>query len=319
MNDNTKNNLFPVYSDNDLGLYVFDGFEGYYEKVAQIFEEKGFLGMKDYKVMHLLFIGLNEWEQHIQQIRNNPSYSMTWHIDENKEGRGFTQKVKRFCNDILIDETSRYICIMSSLFEEKTKEELCQEMIKEGCAEEAIKEMESFYHLYGFQEKRHQELMKMYWSPYDVTDLFSYLVEINGMEWMDFILNDAKMDYIEVSREWDKKDNDMLVYLDLCAEKVRLMSDKMIFQKKIEYESNEELLRIFHGNKSNMQKFLKNIQGLSGTAIVHRVKAAIELQMIYEEESQTPLYNALKKLGYNVTTLQNWSDAYNSKKKVFLI
>lgn len=30
MNDNTNNNLFPVYSDNDLGLYVFDGFEGYY-------------------------------------------------------------------------------------------------------------------------------------------------------------------------------------------------------------------------------------------------------------------------------------------------
>lgn len=29
MNDNTNNNLFPVYSDNDLGLYVFDGFEDF--------------------------------------------------------------------------------------------------------------------------------------------------------------------------------------------------------------------------------------------------------------------------------------------------
>lgn len=30
MDNNTKNNLFPVYSDNDLGQYVFDGFEEYY-------------------------------------------------------------------------------------------------------------------------------------------------------------------------------------------------------------------------------------------------------------------------------------------------
>ena len=156
MNDNTKNNLFPDYSDDDLGLYVFDGFEGYYEQVTQIIEEKGFLGMKDYKVIHLLFIRLNEWQQHIRQIRDNPNYSMTWHIDENKEGRGFTQKVKRFCNDILIDETSNYICIMGSLFEESTKEEICQEMIKEGSIEEVIKEAENFYHFYGFQEKREQ-------------------------------------------------------------------------------------------------------------------------------------------------------------------
>ena len=315
MNDKTKNNLFPDYTDDDLGQYVFDGFEGYYEKVAQIIEEKGFLGMKDYKVMHILFIGLNEWKQHIQQIRDNPNYSMTWHIDENIEGRGITKKVKRFCNDILIDETSNYICIMDSLFEENIKEEISQEMIKEGSIEEAIKEMENFYHFYGFQKKREQGLMKMYLSPYDVTDLFSYLVDINGMEWVDFILNDAKMDYIEVSHQWDKKDSDMLVYLDLCAEKARLMSDNMIPQQKTEYESNEELLRIFLGDKSKMQKFLKNIQDLSGAAIVHRVKAAIEQNMIYADDAQTPLYNALKALGYPVTSLQNWNKAFYSKKK----
>ena len=315
MNDNTKNNLFPDYSDDDLGLFVFDGFEGYYEQVAQIIEEKGFLGMKDYKVIHLLFIRLNEWQQHIRQIRDNPDYSMTWHIDENKEGRGFTQKVKRFCNGILIDETSNYICIMGSLFEESTKEEICQEMIKEGSIEEVIKEAENFYHFYGFQEKREQGLMKMYSSLYDVTDLFSYLVDINGVEWVDFILNDAKMDYIEMSHQWDKKDSDMLVYLDLCAEKARLMSDNMIPQQKTEYESNEELLRIFLGDKSKMQKFLKNIQGLSGAAIVHRVKVAIEQNMIYADDAQTPLYNALKALGYPVTSLQNWNKAFYSKKK----
>ena len=58
------------------------------------------------------------------------------------------------------------------------------------------------------------------------------------------------------------------------------MSDNMIPQQKTEYESNEELLRIFLGDKSKMQKFLKNIQGLSGAVIVHRVKAAIEQNMI---------------------------------------
>ena len=89
----------------------------------------------------------------------------------------------------------------------------------------------------------------------------------------------------------------------------------MIPQQKTEYESNEELLRIFLGDKSKMQKFLKNIQGLSGAAIVHRVKAAIEQNMIYADDAQTPLYNALKALGYPVTSLQNWNKAFYSKKK----
>ena len=116
-----------------------------------------------------------------------------------------------------------------------------------------------------------------------------------------------------------KNDSDMLIYLDLCADKIKLMSDKMIPQKKTEYESNEELLRIFHGDESNMQKFLKNIQGLSGAAIVHRVKAAIEQNMIYADDAQTPMYNALKALGYPVTSLQNWNKAFCSKKRVSLI
>ena len=111
----------------------------------------------------------------------------------------------------------------------------------------------------------------------------------------------------------------MLAYLDLCAEKIKLMSNKMILQKDKEYDYNEELLRIFHGDYGNMQRFLKNIQGLSGTAIVYRVKTAIELNMIFEDDSQTPLYNALKELGYNVTSVQNWSGAHAGNKKAPLL
>jgi hypothetical protein len=68
-----------------------------------------------------------------------------------------------------------------------------------------------------------------------------------------------------------------------------------------------------------MQKFLKNIQGLSGAAIVHRVIAAIDQKMIYADDSQTPLYNALKALGYPVASLQNWNKAFYSKKRVLFV
>ena len=320
MNDNTNDNLFPDYSDDDLGQYVFDGFEGYYEQVTEIIERNGFLGMKDYRLIQDMIIGAELWRKHFLQIRENPSYKMTWHFNEKKDGRVFTQKVKKLCNEIIINETMKYKYIIGTSVEKEIKKK-AHKMLGNTIFpfEELIKETEDFYYLNEYWQKRYDEVRCLYWLPNMVYDLFSYLVEINGMEWMDFILNDAKMDYIEVSREWNKKDSDMLVYLDLCAEKVRLMCDKMIPLEKIEYESNEELLRIFLGDKSKMQKFLKNIQGLSGAAIVHRVKAAIEQNMIYADDAQTPLYNALKALGYPVTSLQNWNKAFCSKKRVSLI
>lgn len=317
MNDNTKNNLFPVYSDNDLGQYVFDGFEEYYEQVTKIIERNGFLGMKDYRLIQDMIIGAEVWRKHFLQIRDNPSYKMTWHFNEKKDGRVFTQKVKRLCNEIIINETMKYKYIIGTSFEKEIKEKVCKMMENTNFPfEELIKETEDFYYLNEYWQKRYDEVRCLYWLPNMVYDLFSYLVEINGLEWMDFIVNDAKMDYIEVSRQWDKKDSDMLAYLDLCAEKVRLMSDKMIPQEKIEYESNEELLRIFHGDKSKMQLFLKNIQGLKGAAIVYQVKAVIELKMIYPEDAKTPMYNALKALGYPVASLQNWIRAFCSKNRV---
>ncbi len=111
----------------------------------------------------------------------------------------------------------------------------------------------------------------------------------------------------------------MLVYLDLCAEKLRLMNEKMIPRKDKEYDYNDELLLIFHGDYGNMQLFLKNIRGLSGAAIVRRVIAAIDQKMIYADDAKTPLYKALKALGYPVTSLQNWNRALYSKKRVPLI
>ena len=319
-NDNTKNDFFPTYSEDELGQYVFDGFEDYYVRIEEMMEDKGFLGIKDYRFIQELFIGTNVWEQHILQIRDNPSYKMTWHINEKeKDGRTFTQKVKRLCNNILINETMKYIYIIGTFVEEEIKKNVCRKMENSNFPDELRGEIEDTYYIQEYWDKRYDDLRILYWCPDSVYSLFTYLVEINGMEWLDLILNDAKMDYVELSRDWNKKDSDMLTYLDLCADRIKLMSNKMIPQKKIEYEGNEKLLRIFHGDKNNMQRFLKNIQGLSGAAIVHRVKAVIELQMIYEEDSQTPLYKALKELGYKVTTLQNWSDAFNSKKKVFLV
>ena len=321
MNIYTENNLFPDYSDNDLGQYVFDGFEEYYERVAKIIDRNGFLGMKGYRIMQDMIFGAEVWREHLLQIRDNTSYKMTWHTDEKKkDGRTFTQKVKRLCNEIIINETKKYKYIIGTSVEKEIKEKVCKIMENTNYPlVELIKETEDFYYLNEYWQNRICEVKTLYWFPDLVYDLFSYLVDINGVEWMGFILNDAKMDYIEVSRQWNKKDSDMLVYLDLCAEKIRLMSDKMIPQKRIDYESNEELLRIFHGNESNMQKFLKNIQGLSGAAIVHRVIAVFEQNMIYADDAQTPLYNALKALGYPVTSLQNWNRALCGKKRVPLI
>ncbi len=320
MDNNTKNNLFPVYSDNDLGQYVFDGFEEYYEKVAQIIEEKGFLGMKDYRLLQDSIEGANVWREHFLQIRDNPSYKMTWHFNEKKDGRTFTQKVKRLCNEIIINETMKYKYIIGTFYEKEIREK-AHKMLENNIFpfEELIKETEDFYYLDQYWQKRYDEVRCLYWYPNSVYSLFSFLVEINGMEWMGFILNDAKMDYVEVSRQWNKKDSDMLVYLDLCAEKLRLMNEKMIPRKDKEYDYNDELLRIFHGDYGNMQKFLKNIQGLSGAAIVHRVIAAIDQKMIYADDSQTPLYNALKALGYPVASLQNWNKAFYSKKRVLFV
>ena len=68
MNDNTNDNLFPDYSDDDLGQYVFDGFEEYYEQVTEIIERNGFLGMKDYRLIQDMIIGAELWRKHFLQI-----------------------------------------------------------------------------------------------------------------------------------------------------------------------------------------------------------------------------------------------------------
>lgn len=319
-NGNIKGDLLPAYSDEELNQYVFDGFEDFYRDVTDVIGTKEFMGMKDYRITRLILWGPNEWRHHLQQIKDNPYYNMIWHIDEDKEGQSISQKVKRLCNDAIIDETLCFKSIFGTQYEEKTKRKIRQVVIEERIAEEAIKkDVEYYYYIYGFHEKRERELMRMYSSPYNVFDVFSYLVDINGVEWIDFILNDAKMDCIEVIRQGEKVDYDFLVYLDLCAEKIRLMNDKKIPRERKEYHSNEALERIFHFNKRKIQLFLRNIQGLRGAAIVHKVKTAIKEGMIFEEDSQMPLYKALKELGYPVTTPQNWSSAFSTKKSSPLI
>ena len=317
MNSNTNNNLFPDYSEEDLNRYVFDGFIYLYEKVDSILEENGYVGIQDYRLIQESLLG-TAWDEHIIQIRDTPSYKMAWHINDKEDGRGFTQKAKIFCNKFLIKETLKYKYFIGTNDEKKIRENACDRVSKDFPIE-LVQEIEDDFYVKECWNSRNAELRFLYMVPNMVYNLFSYLVNVNGIEWIEFILNDAKMDYIEVSRGWGKNDSDMLIYLDLCADKIKLMSDKMIPQKKTEYESNEELLRIFHGDESNMQKFLKNIQGLSGAAIVHRVKAAIEQNMIYADDAQTPMYNALKALGYPVTSLQNWNKAFCSKKRVSLI
>ena len=315
---NHKGVLISTYSEEELNQYVFDGFEEYYDHIAQIIEKKGFFGMKDYRYINELFIGSYEWWQHIQIIKNDHCYNMPYHIGE-KDGRVITQKVKRLCNDILIDEITHYRYIIGTCIEDNLMKEVNKSMEKANCPEELIGDFEDFNYIEVYRRMRDKELRSMYWSPVSVYYLFSYLVEINGMEWIDFILNDAKMDCIEMSSRFEQVANNMLAYLDLCAEKVRLMNGKKIPRERKEYQSNEELDRIFHYNKRNIQKFLKNIQGLSGAAIVHRVKAAIEQNMLYVDDAQTPLYNALRELGYSVTSVQNWNSAMYSKKRVPLI
>ncbi len=313
MNNNTKNNLFPDYSEEDLNRYVFDGFIYLYEKVDSLLEENGYVGIQDYRLIQESLLG-TAWNEHILQIRDTSSYRMAWHINDKKDGRIFTRKAKNFCNKFLIKETLKYKYFIGTNDEKRIRKNACIKE-SENYPIELVKEIEDDFYIRECWNSRNAELRFLYLAPNMVYNLFYYLVNVNGIEWIEFILNEAKMDYIEVSRGWEKNDSDMLIYLDLCADKIKLMSDKMIPQKKTEYESNEELLRIFHGDESNMQKFLRNIQGLSGAAIVHRVKAAIEQNMIYAYDARTPMYNALKALGYTVNSLQNWIKAFYSKKK----
>ena len=58
---NHKGVLISTYSEEELNQYVFDGFEEYYDHIAQIIEKKGFFGMKDYRYINELFIGSYEW------------------------------------------------------------------------------------------------------------------------------------------------------------------------------------------------------------------------------------------------------------------
>ena len=317
--DSTKNYWMPDYSEKDLGLYVFDGFEDFYAEVDSTIEDKGYIGIKDYRLIQESFIGTEVWNLHILQMRDNPNYTMTWHEDMTINGRRFTRKSKRLCNRIIINETRIFSCILGSITEEDMKKNVFKRMEGNSFPEELLGDLEDYYYTDEYWVKRFNDLRFLYWLPSALYSLFSDLVEINGMEWIDFILNDAKMDYIELSHQLDKKDSDMLTYLDMCAERVKLLNDKMISRKDKEYDYNDELLRIFHGDFSIMQKFLKNIQGLSGAAIVRKVKYAIEQGMINVEDSQMPLYKALKELGYPVTTPQNWSSAFSTKKSSPLI
>ena len=72
---------FPEYSEEDLGRYVFDGFQDFYAQVDKAIEDKGYIGIKDYRLIQESFIMTEVWNWHILQMRDNPYYTMTWHDD----------------------------------------------------------------------------------------------------------------------------------------------------------------------------------------------------------------------------------------------
>ncbi len=307
---------FPEYSEEDLGRYVFDGFQEFYAQVDNAIEDKGYIGIKDYRLIQESFIMTEVWNWHILQMRDNPYYTMTWHDDMRINA---TQKSKRLCNEIIINETMKFSCIIGTITEEEIKKSVNNRMEGNKLPEELLGDLQDYYYTDEYWVRRFNDLRFLYWLPSALYIMFSDLVEINGIEWIDLILNDAKMEYMELFSQWGKNNRDMLTYMDLCADRVKLLNDKMLSRMDVEYKYNPELLRIFHDNKSNMQLFLKNIQGLRGADIVHRVTAAIDQKMIYADDAKTPLYKALKALGYLVTSLQNWNRALYSKKRVPLI
>jgi hypothetical protein len=183
-----------------------------------------------------------------------------------------------------------FSCIIGTITEEEIKKSVNNRMEGNKLPEELLGDLQDYYYTDEYWVRRFNDLRFLYWLPSALYIMFSDLVEINGIEWIDLILNDSKMEYMEWISHWCKNNRDMLTYMDLCADRVKLLKDKMLSRMDVEYKYNPELLRIFHDNKSNMQLFLKNIQGLRGADIVHRVATAIDQKMIYADDAKTPLY-----------------------------
>lgn len=301
-----KNKTIAEMSDEEFEAFGETFSEMLYYNISSRLS-RGYYSLKDYRedVLDLLddeVIIKSDFDK--TKIR----YEYVWRFED--EAPDFKAKVERIYDEVLREARNKCPFYFSKYFSEQLKDEV-NERIQQGKIsgidlEIVKKHGELAYGLGKAQSSWHD---RFYMDPSDLFRRFHFLATVNGMDFLDLLTNEAKMDWVmkqglfhgdeEIEPEFD-----VLAFIDLCKENIKLHEEKMI-EPKSEMAWNENLLRFFKGNKNEMQRFLANIQGKGDKGVTDRLSYCYKhgVITIYKGSKSDnlnviSLHNCMRELGY---------------------
>ena len=294
-----KKKIVDEMTDDEFKAFDMTDLESLYYNISSPLS-RGYFSMSDYRVQASNLIEYFDLVPNYD--KNAIRYESIWNYEE--ETDDFKKKVDRVFDEIFQEVKNQCRYYFSELWEKRVEKDIKNGKIN-GIDLEIVKEDGAVR--YGMGIAHSQWLNGFYSNPNDILRRLYFLVSVNGMDYLDLLVNEAKIDYMKQKLVYYDEEAwpfDPMTYIDLCKENISL-HDKMMVEPQRDMKWNDTLLEFFKNNKKKMFSFLDNIREHKDKDIAKKVKYCYnnDLITIYkgcksDGMSVKDLYTCLKELGY---------------------